>query len=76
MTHTALPVIDVSPWRDPQAAPDARAEVARRLEALTAAGIESFLLSGDAALEDALRYGEELLPLVRAQAPASCREVA
>lgn len=52
------------------------AQVARRLEALTAAGIESFLLSGDAALEDALRYGEELLPLVRAQAPASCREVA
>lgn len=32
MTHAALPVIDVTPWRDPQAAPKARAEVSRRLD--------------------------------------------
>jgi alkanesulfonate monooxygenase len=41
------------------------AQVAARIEEMQAAGVDSFIFSGEAGLEDALRFGEELLPLVR-----------
>lgn len=43
------------------------AQVAERLLEMQSLGVESFILSADAGLEDALRYGEELLPRVNAR---------
>lgn len=52
------------------------AQVAERLAEYQAAGIDSFLLSGEAGLEDALRFGEELLPLARSRMNAAPEAVA
>lgn len=46
------------------------AQVAERLEALHALGVDSFILSADDALGDPLRIAEEILPLVRPAARA------
>jgi alkanesulfonate monooxygenase len=43
------------------------AEVAERLEEYAGVGIDEFILSGYPHLEEALRFGEHVLPLVRAK---------
>jgi len=50
------------------------ARVAQRMAGMQSLGIESFILSADAGLDDALRLGEELLPLVGAR-PTSAKPV-
>ena len=45
------------------------AEVAERLEEYADIGIDEFILSGYPHLEEALRFGEHVLPLVRAKFP-------
>lgn len=56
-------------WEDGAGLVGSYRDVAERLQQLHALGIRAFVLSGEQGLEDTLRYGEELLPLLRA-APA------
>lgn len=59
-------------WEDGAGLVGAFSAVADRLQEFLAIGVDSFVLSGEQGLEDALRLGEDLLPLVHppALAPA------
>jgi alkanesulfonate monooxygenase len=57
-------------WEDGAGLVGSFRAVADRLQELQAAGADSFVLSGEQGLEDALRLGEEVLPLVRPVAAA------
>jgi|GEM_PF-3458011 len=46
-------------------------QVAERIDDLINIGVEGFILSGAPALEEALRVGEEVLPLVRGSSRSS-----
>jgi len=56
-------------WEDGAGLVGSYRDVAEHLGRLQAAGVQSFVLSGERGLEDALRFGEELLPLVRGATP-------
>jgi alkanesulfonate monooxygenase len=51
-------------------------QVAERIEELHALGVDSFILSGYPNLEEALRFGEEVAPLIRRRAQVGGRESA
>lgn len=56
-------------WEDGAGLVGTHRAVADRLQELQAIGVDDFVLSGEQGLEDALRLGEEVLPLVRPAAP-------
>jgi alkanesulfonate monooxygenase len=51
-------------------------QAAECIDGYIRAGVEGFILSSTPALEEALRVGEEVLPLVRGAAPADARATA
>lgn len=57
-------------WEDGAGLVGAFSAVAQRLQEFLALGIDSLVLSGEQGLEDALRLGEDLLPLLHPREPA------
>lgn len=63
-------------WEDGAGLVGSHRTVADRLQELQAVGVDDFVLSGEQGLEDALRLGEEVLPLVRPPSPATAATTA